>query len=115
GTLRPLQSTAVWPTGDAVDVTTWTVFVSNIPTVAAAANAAGRSGQLAGLSPGMATITALFGTSSATASVAVDATTADAVGVSAPSALPQGESVSLHAVAHFLDGSQVDVTRQASW
>ncbi len=115
GTLRPLQSTAVWPMGDAVDVTAWTVFVSDSPTVAAASNAAGRRGQLAGLSPGTATITALFGSSSATASVAVDATTADAVRVSAPGALPQGESVSVHALAHFVDGSQVDVTRQASW
>ncbi|MGO8969815.1 MAG: hypothetical protein ACLQDQ_09625 [Myxococcaceae bacterium] len=115
GTERPLLATAVWPTGDALDVTAWTVFSSSNSSVASAANAGGRRGQLAGLSPGMANVSAVFGSASAITSVAVDASTADSLAVTGPSALPAGEPGSVQALAHFRDGSLVDVTRQASW
>ncbi len=115
GNQRPLFATAVWPTGDALDVTPWTVFASSNASVASAANAAGRRGQLAGLSPGIANVTAFFGSASATSSVSVDGATADALAVTGPSALPAGEPGSVQALAHFRDGSLVDVSAQASW
>ncbi len=115
GTERPLTATAVWPFGDAVDVTPWTVFSSSDASVASVANAAGRRGQLAALSPGTASITAAFGPAVAGASVAVDAAAVDALAVAGPTALPTGEPDVLRALAHFVDGSQVDVTSQTSF
>ncbi len=115
GTERPLSATAVWPTGDALDVTAWTVFSSSDVLVASVANAAGRRGQLAALSPGRASITAAFGPAATAASVAVDAAAVDALAVVGPASLPAGEPDFLRAQAHFLDGSQMDVTSQASF
>jgi len=115
GTERALRATAVWPTGDAVDVTLWTVFSSSDSSVASVANAAGQRGQLAALSPGTASVAALFGPASASSAVSVDDAAVDALAVSGPTALPQGEPAVLQALAHYLDGSQADVTSQASF
>jgi trimeric autotransporter adhesin len=115
GIRRPLNATAVWPTGDALDVTPWTVFSSSNQNVAEVANAAGRRGFLAGLNPGAAEVTALFGQAPAYASVQVDAATPGALAVLGPSALPAGEAGTFRATAHFSDGSDADITGQAAW
>lgn len=110
-----LSVTAVWPTGDAVDVTPGSTFFSTNPSVANASNASGQRGLLSGIAPGAAQVTALFGTASASASVGVDAATPGAVSVFGPSALPVGEPSAFEATAHFSDGSDADVTSQAAW
>jgi hypothetical protein len=115
GMQRSLRATAVWPTGDAVDVTQWTAFFSSNPTVAEAANAGGQRGFLSAFNPGAAQLTALFGSASAFASVEVDAATPDALAVSGPGALPTGEPTNFQATAHFSDGSDADITGQARW
>jgi trimeric autotransporter adhesin len=115
GTRRALAATAVWPTGDAIDVTAWTTYASTLPDAAAVANAAGARGVLSALGPGTAQVTAQFGTSTAHAAVAVDAATPTALTVTGPSALPEGEPGAFQAVAHFSDGSTAQITGQAAW
>ena len=115
GTFQSLSATAVWPGGDALDVTAWTVFASSNASVASVSNATGRRGQLAALNAGNAGLTAFFAQATATASVAVDAMTADSLAVSGPSSLPVGQPAMLQALAHFHDGSLVDVTSQSAF
>jgi trimeric autotransporter adhesin len=115
GTEQTLRATAVWPAGDALDVTVWTVFASSSPEIARVANATGARGALAGLSPGTATVSALFGPVSARASVAVDGPTPQGLAISGPSTLPVGEPASFLATAHFSDGSDEDVSSQSAW
>jgi hypothetical protein len=115
GTERPLRTTVVWPHGDALDVTPWTVFASSDVTVARLSNASGRRGRLAGLQPGSAALTAVFDSLAASASTTVDAATPEALVISGPSALPAGRTAGYQASAHFSDGSDQDVTLQAAW
>ena len=115
GTEQPLRATAVWPAGDAVDVTPWTVFTSSNPPVARVANATGARGVLAGVSPGTATVSAVFGAAFGRASVAVSASIPQGLAISGPSALPSGERTTLQAAAQFSDGSDQDVSSQSAW
>jgi trimeric autotransporter adhesin len=115
GMRRGLTATAVWPTGDAVDVTAWTAFFSSNPSVVGVANASGHRGSLGAFAAGTAQVAALFGSASASASVEVTAATPNGVTVIGPSALPVGELGALQATAHFSDGSAADVTSQAAW
>jgi Bacterial Ig-like domain (group 2) len=115
GTQQTLHATAVWPQGDAVDVTTWTVFASTNAAVAGVANASGARGLLAGLTAGSAEVTALFGAASAHTSVSVDAPTPQALALSGPSSFPAGEPANFQVAARYSDGSQMDVTSQSSW
>jgi hypothetical protein len=113
GTQASLRVTAVWASGDAVDVTPWTVFASSNASVAAAANAAGQRGAVTGHAGGAATVTALWASVAAHAAVAVDTATPTAVAVLGPSAIPAAEVGAFRASAHYSDGSEVDATAQA--
>jgi trimeric autotransporter adhesin len=115
GTERSLRATAVWPAGDAVDVTPWTVFTSNNPAVIRVANAAGTRGTLGGAGLGTATVTAVFGPALAHASLTVDAATPQGVTISGPVAIPSGEPAGFQATAQFSDGSSQDVSSLAAW
>lgn len=115
GTALALRATTVWPAGDAVDVTPWTVFFSSNTTVAGVANAAGGRGILSGAGPGTAAVIARFGPATASTSVAVDTATPVALAIVPPSALPAGEPASFHATAQYSDGSAVDVTGKSAW
>ncbi|HXX31101.1 MAG TPA: Ig-like domain-containing protein, partial [Myxococcaceae bacterium] len=110
-----LRATAVWPAGDSLDVTAWTVFLSSDPSVATVSNADGRRGELAALAPGSAQVIAQFlGVASRTA-VTVGAAAPTAVAVTGPAAIPSGQPVAFQATAHFTDGSDQDVGALASW
>jgi trimeric autotransporter adhesin len=115
GTEQTLQATAVWPQGDVVDVTAWTVFASTNAAVAGVTNASGARGLLAALAPGSASVTAIFGPTTAHTSVSVDAPKPQAVTIFGPGSFPVGEPVSFRAAAQYSDGSQMDVTSQSSW
>jgi hypothetical protein len=115
GMQRGLTATAVWPTGDALDVTQWTAFFSSNPSVVGVANASGRRGSLAALAVGTAQVAALFESASASASVEVNGATPDSLTVSGLSVLPVGELGALQATAQFSDGSAADITSQAAW
>jgi trimeric autotransporter adhesin len=114
-TQKSLRATAVWPAGDAVDVTAWTVFTSSNPSVTPVANATGTRGVLAGVSPGTATVSATFSNAVGRATVAVEASIPQGLAVSGPSALPSGERATFQAVAQFSDGSEQDVSTQSAW
>jgi trimeric autotransporter adhesin len=115
GTQQAVRATAVWPTGDSLDVTQWTVFSSSNQSVAGAANAAGHRGWLTGLNPGTAEVSAFFGPAVAHALVEVDSATPAALAISGPATVPSGEPTSFLATAHFSDGSDGDITGQAVW
>ncbi|HMK74194.1 MAG TPA: Ig-like domain-containing protein, partial [Myxococcaceae bacterium] len=110
-----LRATAVWPTGDAIDVTAWTVFSSSDSSVAAVSNAAGRRGELAGIGPGVATVTGQFLGASSRTSVTVVGVAPTQITVTGTGTFPAGQPARLGASAHFSDGSDQDVTEQASW
>jgi trimeric autotransporter adhesin len=115
GTVTPVRATAVWPLGDAVDVTAWTVFTSSNPLVAEVANAAGHQGQVLGLTPGTSAVTANFAAATAVTAASVIASAPATLTVSGPSTLPAGQSGSYRASAHFSDGSSQDVTLTSAW
>jgi trimeric autotransporter adhesin len=115
GTRMLLRATAVWPMGDAVDVTAWTVFATSNPSVVEVANAAGRRGQLVGLTPGTSIVTASYGAATAATTASVVAPTPVTLTVSGPNTLPVGQSSSYRATAHFTDGSSQDVTAISAW
>jgi trimeric autotransporter adhesin len=115
GTERPLRATAVWPAGDAVDVTAWTSFTSSNPLVTRVANATGARGVLAGVGPGTTNVSAVFGTAFARASVTVDASMPQGLAISGPTSLPSGEPATFQAAAQFSDGSDQDASSQSAW
>ncbi|MGA9642122.1 MAG: Ig-like domain-containing protein [Terriglobales bacterium] len=100
GTMQNLTNSASW--------------ASSSPAVATVSDAAG--GFATGISPGMTTITALFGGTAGTASLTV--TNASLTGINITPSDPSvalGGSQQFDAVGTFSDGSTEDLTTQASW
>ncbi len=115
GTTGAVRATAVWPAGDAVDVTPWAVFTSSNPSVAQVANAAGARGVLAAVGPGTANLSAVFGPALTRTSLVVDVSAPLGLAISGPSTLPSEETANFQASAQFSDGSDQDVSSQTAW
>jgi len=115
GLASALRATAVWTSGDAMDVTAWTVFSSSDPSVAGVSNADARRGELAALGAGAATVTGRYLGASGRSSVTVSGPAPTRVSVTGPVTVPAGQPGAFRATARFSDGSDHDVTAQASW
>lgn len=116
GVKQPLFATAVYSDGAVVDVTSQVAWTTSAPTVASVSNLGANSGEVYGVSPGVATIFAGFAGASASATVTV--TGASLVGIAvSPSAvlLPLGLAQRFVAMGTFSDGTAQDISDTVVW
>jgi len=111
-----LSALGVYDDGSSLDVTQAATFASDAPAVATVSNADGRRGLVAGTAEGLARVTATL--DGVSASVVVRVVGVVPVSLSVVPAIvtgAAGDTLTLEAVAAFDDGSQLDVTQDASW
>ena len=102
--------------GNTQDLTTSVLWTSSAPSVATISNQPGTIGQATGLSPGTATITALFGGQLGRATLTVTSATATSLRVSPVATnLEPGGFTQFKALADFSDGTTRDVTSSVTW
>jgi uncharacterized protein YjdB len=102
--------------GSSANVTQQATWTSSNPLVASVSNASGTRGQVTGLLPGTATITATVNGRTATTTVTVTVALLVSAQLSpATVTLPSGTSLPLSVIGTFSDGSTADLTSQASF
>jgi hypothetical protein len=116
GTVAALRAIGTFSDGTTQDLTSQVLWASSAPSVALVSNAPGQQGLITGVTPGTASVSARGGTVQGAAKVTVTQAALSSLQVSPPSpTLAQGSSLTLSATALFTDGSQQDVTQQATW
>jgi len=98
------------------DLTSSVIWTSSPASVATISNASGSWGLATGVSPGNASITALFAGVVGTGSLAVTNATLDSITISPGNAsIAVGESEQFTATGSFSDGTALDLTEQVNW
>lgn len=116
GTKVPLTAEGSYSDGSNVDVTRLVTWSSDTPSVAAVSNASGSQGEVTAGAVGTSGVHATLGSVSATTTVTV--TAAELVSIALAPAnptLPAGTTQALTATGTYSDGSQADLTAQATW
>ncbi|MFP5306826.1 MAG: Ig domain-containing protein, partial [Gammaproteobacteria bacterium] len=116
GTTQQFTATAVLSDGSTQDVTEMAAWSSSNGTIAQVSNASGTRGRAQGLQVGSAQITASFQNRSGSASLTVTAAELSGVQISPTSpSIAKGTSRQFAAIAVFTDGSNQNVTADATW
>jgi uncharacterized protein YjdB len=109
-------ATGIFADGNTQDLTTSVLWTSSPASIATVSNVPATIGEAAGLEPGTATITALFGGQIGTATLTVTSATATSLQVSlATTNLEHGGFTRFTALAEFSDGTTKDVTSSVTW
>lgn len=106
-----LTATATLSNGTQVDVSAsagWSSSNALLATVSV-------DGRVSGLLAGLVNITATYQGVSAQVQVTVQAPVLQSITIVGASSVKLGQSIQLRAVAHFSDGSELDVTAAAAW
>ncbi|MFT3693202.1 MAG: Ig-like domain-containing protein [Kofleriaceae bacterium] len=116
GTFTQLTATAVYSDNSTLDVTNQVAWTSSNLLVASVSNVNPQQGQATGIAAGQATITATYGTLSASGSLTITAAHVQSL-VIEPGSLTLGKLQigQLTAEATYDDQSVVDVTNQCVW
>jgi uncharacterized protein YjdB len=116
GLRQPLRVLGTYSDGQELDITIDVTFGSSDVNIARVSNGSGSHGLVIARSTGTATITATLGTTTATATVTVTAAVLTGIRVTPLDlVLPLGTSDFLLATGLFSDGSEREVTGQATW
>ncbi len=108
-------ATGIFPDGSQ-DLTSSVVWTSSPASVATISNASGSEGYATGVSPGTATISALFSGVVGTATLTVTNATLVSIAISPTSAsIPVGQSETFFATGTFSDGTSLNLTYQVNW
>lgn len=116
GQTTPWKAIAIYSNGAQADVTSSSSWSSSNSSIASVSN-----GNVTGVSPGTANISATFAGKTATGPIVVTASggptvpTVTGLTVSGKTAIVTGESAQWTAIAHFSDGTSLNVTSAASW
>jgi Bacterial Ig-like domain (group 2) len=116
--LNTRQLTAIGTHDDAShqDITASVTWSSSNPLVASVSNAVGSKGQITGLLPGTATMTATLGDIFGTTAVTVTTAVLISIDVSPPDpTLIQGDHLQFTATGIYSDGTTADLTIMATW
>lgn len=116
GTQQQLTAIGTFSDNTTQDLTTGSIWQSSARGIASVGNTPGRHGLVTGRDIGNATVSASFGGSSGSSSVAVTAPTLSSIAVTPPDpSLPKGTNIQLTATGTFSDGSTQDLTTSVSW
>jgi hypothetical protein len=116
GTRRQFTAQAIRSDGSSVAVTGQATWVSDAPMVAGVSTAGGTRGQVAALSAGPATISATYMGFTGTAHVTVSPATLTTIQVTPfTPTMTLNATLSFVATAIYSDGTNFDVTAQATW
>jgi uncharacterized protein YjdB len=113
---QQLTATGTYSDGTHADITTTVTWTSSNPLVASISNAAGSKGQVTGLLPGTAVMTATLGAISGTTTVTI--TNAVLVSIEVDPADPTifaGGTQQFTAMGVYSDGSMNDLTTSVTW
>ena len=109
---QQFTATAAQSDGTSIDVTTQSSWTSSNASVATVSS----SGLASALEPGTTTITATYGGTAGSTTLTVTSATLSSVSVSATSpAIPNGFTEQLTATGIFSDGTNFNITTQATW
>ena len=115
GQRAPLTATGLWSDGTRHDITASVVWTSSDVAVGVS-NQRGSAGEVHALKLGGATITAALGATTGEAVVAVtDRRLVEIELEPAQVSMPAGTSTRIEATGIFADGSERDITQQATW
>jgi hypothetical protein len=110
---RAIGTFADGSTQDLTNSVSWTASPLSVATVS---EAVGTKGLAAGLTPGVATITALFAGQVGTASLTVTSASLTSITITPNAAsIPAGSSQQFIATGNFSDGTTQNLTTQATW
>ena len=116
GTQQQLTAIGTFSDNTTQDLTTGAIWRSSARGIASVGNAPGRHGLVTGRDVGNASVSASFGSSSGSSSVAVTAPTLSSIAITPPDpSLPKGTNIQLTATGTFSDGSTQDLTTSVSW
>ena len=102
--------------GSTQDLTQSSSWTSSPGSVATVGNSGGSKGEATGLTPGTATVTALFAGQVGTATLTVTSATLDSITIAPVNpSIPLGTSQRFTATGNFSDGSTQDLTGQVAW
>ena len=111
GTQQALSAEGSFSDGSVQNLDSQVIWQSNTPSVAGVDN-----GLVSTLKPGSARINASLGNASGSSVVTVTSATLQSLEISPSSpSLAVGTQTQLHVIAHYDDGSQKDVTTEATW
>lgn len=110
-----LRAEATYGDGTQLDVSESVTWLSSDPSVGAS-NRDGERGEITAISRGGATITAVLGEHSAQALVTVGETRLERIELEpAEVSVPLGARAQLEATGHYVDGTEREITAQATW
>jgi trimeric autotransporter adhesin len=112
GVAQQFTATGTQPNGTSTDITSQVIWTSSNTSVATVNG----SGLAIGLTPGIATITATFGSASGTATLTVTPATLSSISVTPNNpSIPLGFTLQLAGIGTFLNGTAFDMTTQVIW
>lgn len=111
GGTSQLTATATLSNGTQVDVTASATWSSNNALLAAVS----AQGRVSGLLAGLVNVTASYQGVSAQVQITVQAPILQSITIVGAASVKLGQSAQLRAMAHFSDGTEVDVTAAATW
>ena len=109
-------ATGTFSNGDVLDLTSVVTWTSSSASVATISNATGSKGFATAIAPGTTTISAVFGSQAATATLTVTNATLTSISISpANASLNLGSVQQYTAMGTFSDGSVINITGQTNW
>lgn len=116
GTTQQFSASANYTDGSSADITRLVAWSSSNSGVVRISNITGSQGLANSAAAGTATISATYGSATASTNVTVTAPVATSLAVSPPDPLlPPGGTLQMSAVAKFTDGTTSDVTSSVTW
>lgn len=116
GLTVPVVATGIYSDGSTIDLTSQVRWSSSAPAIASVSNVIGSVGVVTGVSPGDATLTASYGTTSSTVPVHVSAAVLQSITLpSGPILVSKGLVAPIVATGVYSDGSQATLTSSVTW